>query len=252
MAFPLFSTDIVEEIVWESPLRYSDFARLVKIKENESLSIKKIRRTIKLLYASKKFEKIDVFSEKTGNGKVRIRIKAQPQLIIEDIKIKGNYHLTDRELKLAAGIGLNSLYFEANNEKIKEEIVYYYRENGYFSVLVNLLTEKISPTAVKMTIEVNEGSQEKIKKFVLKGSFNKTEFKKLKFDLEAAFKGRPYTDKNITEIEYFVTDRYKDEGYLNISVSSDKQRNGLVTLTVKKGSHFSINVEGAYAFHPTQ
>ncbi len=250
LLFPLFGAEIVDEVVWESPLAYSDFAGLVKIKEGDPLSIKKIRRTVKLLYASKKFEKIDVYSEKTGNGKVRITIKGTPQLIIEKIKIKGNYHLTDRELKLASGIGLNSLYFEDNITKIREEIIYYYRENGYFSVRVSIATEKISPTAIKMTIDVKEGPQEKIKKFVLKGTFNKTEFKKLKFDLEAAFKGRPYTDKNITEIEYFVTDRYQEEGYLNISVSSDKRKNGTVALTVRKGSHFSINIEGAYAFSP--
>ena len=239
----LYCADIVEEVVWESPLAYSDFERLVKIKEGEALSIKKIRRTVKLLYASKKFEKIDVSSEKTGSGKVKIIIKGTPQLIIEEIKIKGNYNLTDRELKLASGIGLNSLYFEDNIAKIREEIVYYYRENGYFSVRVSIATEKISPTAIKMTIDIKEGPQEKIQKFILKGTFNKTEFKKLKFDLEAAFKGRPYTDKNITEIEYFVTDRYKELGFLNISISSEKRKNGAVALTVNKGSHFSINVE---------
>ena len=246
----LYCADIVEEVVWESPLAYSDFERLVKIKEGEALSIKKIRRTVKLLYASKKFEKIDVSSEKTGSGKVKIIIKGTPQLIIEEIKIKGNYNLTDRELKLASGIGLNSLYFEDNIAKIREEIVYYYRENGYFSVRVSIATEKISPTAIKMTIDIKEGPQEKIQKFILKGTFNKTEFKKLKFDLEAAFKGRPYTDKNITEIEYFVTDRYKELGFLNISISSEKRKNGAVALTVNKGSHFSINVEGAYWFSP--
>ena len=250
MTSALFGADIVEEVVWDSPLNYSDFAKLVKIKENEPLSIKKIRRTVKLLYASKKFEKIDVYSEKSGNGRVKIKISARPQLIIEKIKIKGNYHIPDRELKLASGIGLNSLYFEDNMVKIREEIIYYYRENGYFSVLVNIATERISATAIKMTIEVKEGPQEKIKNFALKGTFNKTEFKKLKFDLEAAFKGSPYTDKNITEIEYFITDRYKEQGYLNISVSSEKRRNGLVVLTVKKGSRFSINVEGAYWFSP--
>ena len=250
LTLPLFGTDIVEEVVWESPLNYSDFAKLVKIKKNEPLSIKKIRRTVKLLYASKKFEKIDVLSAKTGNGRVRIIIKGTPQLIIEDIKIKGNYHITDRELKLASGIGLNSLYFENNTAKIREEIIYYYRENGYFSVSVEIATEKISPTAIKMTINIKEGPQEKIKKFLIKGNFNKTEFKKLKFDLEAAFKGRSSTDKNMTEIEYYVTDRYKEEGFLNISVSVEKRKNGLVFLTVRKGSRFSINIEGAYWFSP--
>ena len=248
--FPLYAADIVSDIIWDSPLNESDFSRLIKIEKDKPLSAKQLKRTVKLLYASKKFEQIIVTSETAEKGKIKIKITAKPQLIIEEIKIKGNYHINDRELKLASGIGLNSLYFESNRTKITEEITYYYRENGYFSVSVEIETEKISPTAIKMTINVNEGPQEKIKKFILKGSFNKTEFKKLKFDLETSFKGRPYTDKNITEIEYFITDRYKNEGYLNISVSSDKRRDGIVVLTLSKGSLFSINIEGADAFSP--
>ncbi len=169
MTSALYCADIVDEVVWDSPLNYSDFARLVKIKEGEPLSIKKIRRTVKLLYASKKFEKIDVSYEKSGNGKVKILIKGTPQLIIEKIKIRGNRNLTDRELKLASGIGLYSLYFEDNIAKIREEIIYYYRENGYFSARVSIATEKISPTAIKMTIDIKEGPQENIKNSSSKG-----------------------------------------------------------------------------------
>jgi len=248
--FGLFASEIVSEVVWESPLKKTDFEQLIKIKENEPLSIKKVRRTIKLLYATKKFEQINVFSEKTGANQVKVVIRAVPQLIIGEIKIHGNYHIPDRELKLASGIGLNSLYFEDDLVKIREEIIYYYRENGYFSVKVGIEAEKISPTSVKMTIKVTEGEQEKFKKFRITGNFNKTEFKKLIFDLENSFKGRPYTDKNVTEIEYYVIDRYKAEGYLNISVTSEKGKNGILTLAVKKGSHFSIKIDGAYWFSP--
>ena len=249
-AFEIFASEIVSEVVWESPLKRTDFEQLIKIKENEPLSIKKVRRTIKLLYATKKFEQINVFSEKTGANQVKVVIKAVPQLIIGEIKIHGNYHIPDRELKLASGIGLNSLYFEDDLVKIREEIIYYYRENGYFSVLVGIESEKISPTSVKITVRVTEGEQEKFKKFKIIGNFNKTEFKKLIFDLENSFKGSPYTDKNVTEIEYYVIDRYKAEGYLNISVTSEKRKNGVLALAVKKGNHFSINIEGAYWFSP--
>lgn len=248
--FEIFASEIVSEIVWDSPLPRSDFSQLIKIRENEPLSIKKVRRTVKLLYATKKFEQINVLSEKSGAGRIKIIIKADPQLIIEEIKIHGNRHIPDRELKLASGIGLNSLYFEKDLRKIREEIIYYYRENGWFSVLVTNETEIISPTAVKITLRIYEGEQEKFKKFKITGNFNKTEFKKLIFDLENSFKGSPYTDKNVTEIEYFIIDRYKNEGYLNVSVTSEKKKNGVLALDVKKGSHFSINIEGAYWFSP--
>ena len=248
--FPIYAADTVSDIIWESPLNFSDFSRLVKIKKNAPLSIKQVRRTVKLLYASKKFEQITVTSEKTGANSVAVRIKAQPQLIVEDITIKGNYHITDRELKLASGIGLNSLYFSDDIVKIRDEIIYYYRENGWFSALVGIEAEKISPTAVKLKIKITEGEQEKIKKFKISGKFNKTELKKLNAELKAAFGGRPYTDKNITDVEYFITDIYREKGYLNISVSSEKLPSGVLALSVKKGSIFSINIEGAYNFSP--
>ncbi len=248
--FRVFASEIVSEIVWDSPLPQSDFSRLIKIKKGEPLSIKKVRRTVKLLYATKKFEKIDISSEKAGDGKVKIIIKGEPQLIIEDIKIYGNHHITDRELKLASGIGLNALYSENDFLRIREEIIYYYRENGWFSVAVGIGSTRLSETTVKITIRIDEGTQEKFKKFKINGNFNKTEYKKLIFDLESSFKGRPYTDKNVTEIEYAVIDRYKKEGFLNIAVTSDKRKDGLLILNIRKGSHFSVNVEGAYWFSP--
>ena len=248
-SFTVYAADNVSDIIWESPLDFSDFSKLVKIEKNRPLSIKQVRRTVKLLYASKKFEQIIITSEKTEAGIV-LKIKARPQLIIEDITIKGNYHIPDRELKLASGIGLNSLYFEDDIVKIRDEIIYYYRENGWFSALVSIESEKISPTAVRLMINVTEGEQEKIKKFKISGKFNKTELKKLNADLKSSFGGRPYTDKNVTDIEYFITDRYKEEGFLNISVSSEKHPSGLLAVSVKKGSLFSINIEGAYNLSP--
>ena len=247
---PIYAADTVSDIIWESPLNFSDFSKLIKIKKNQPLSIKQVRRTVKLLYASKKFEQITITSEKTGANTVAVRIKAPPQLIIENITIKGNFHISDRELKLASGIGLNSLYFEDDIVKIRDEIIYYYRENGWFSALVGIESEKISPTAVKLTIKITEGEQEKIKKFKIKGKFNATELKKLNAELQGTFGGRPYTDKNITDVEYFITDMYKEKGFLNIYVSSEKRPSGVLALSVKKGSFFSINIEGAYSFSP--
>lgn len=247
---PIYAADTVSDIIWDSPLNFSEFSRLVKIKKNQPLSIKQVRRTVKLLYASKKFEQIIITAEKTGPNTVALRIKAPPQLIIEDITIKGNYHIPDRELKLASGIGLNSLYFEDDIVKIREEIIYYYRENGWLSAKVGIRSEKISATTVRLTINITEGEQEKIKKFKISGEFNKTELKKLKSDLNASFGDKPYTDKNVTDIEYFITDRYKEEGFLDIAVTSEKRPKGVLALSVKKGNFFSINIDGAYGFSP--
>lgn len=248
---PLTAEDrTVSEIIWDSPLPYSDFSKLIKISEGEPYSIRNIRRTVKLLYASKQFEQINVTSQQSKDGKVKIRIKAKPQLVIKEINIRGNRKFSDRELKLASGIGLNSLYFIENIGKIRDEIIYYYKENGYFLIRTSISVEKISPTSVKMDIDITEGPQAKITRFIINGDFTKSDLRKLNFELESNFKNNPYTDKNISDIEFFLIDKFKKEGYLAISVTSDKRPNGVVALSIRKGNMFILKSEGIDSFSP--
>ncbi|MBR6245721.1 BamA/TamA family outer membrane protein [bacterium] len=246
----IFAEETVSEIIWESPLPKSEFSSLIKIKRGEPLSIKKIRRTVKLLYATRKFQQVSVYSEKRGGSEVAVRIEAEPQLIIVDTKISGNSKFTRREIKLAAGIEKYGLFFEDNLPKIRDEIIYFYQQNGFFEVLVNIAGEKLSASEVILTINITEGPQSKIRAFDLVGKLYKSEKRRLTYELETKFKNEPYTDKNINEVALFVSDYYKEKGFLDVSAAPTKLGKGVVQLNIQKGSLYRTEIRGVYYFAP--
>jgi outer membrane protein assembly factor BamA len=241
--------EMISTVVWDSPLEKEPFVRLIKVKEGDEFSIKNIRRTVKLLYATKKFEQIAVMLEKEKNG-VKIILKSSPQLIITDISIKGNSKFSDRELKLASGTGKNTYFFTSDLERIREEIIYFYRENGFFNALVNVATEKTGENSISLKIQIVEGVQEKIREINLSGAMFKVEKRKLEYELATAFKGNPNTDKNINDINEFIVTYFKDKGHLDVNVNTDRLPGGKVSFSINKGLLYILDITGDKSFSP--
>jgi outer membrane protein assembly factor BamA len=235
--------------VWDTPLEKDKFSRLIKVKEGDEFSIKNIRRTVKLLYATKKFEQIAVMLEKEKNG-VKLILKGSPQLIITDISIKGNSKFSDRQLKSASGTGKNTYFFTSDLERIRDEIIYFYRENGFFNTLVNIATEKTGENSISLKIVIIEGVQEKINEIRIYGSMNKSEKRKLEYELGVSFKGNPNTDKNINDINEFINTYFKDRGYLDVNVNTDRLPGGKVSFSINKGLLYILDITGDESFSP--
>ncbi|HQO91534.1 MAG TPA: POTRA domain-containing protein [bacterium] len=245
----IIAQDIISTVVWDTPLEKDKFSRLIKVKEGDEFSIKNIRRTVKLLYATKKFEQIAVMLEKEKNG-VKLILKGSPQLIITDISIKGNSKFSDRQLKSASGTGKNTYFFTSDLERIRDEIIYFYRENGFFNTLVNIATEKTGENSISLKIVIIEGVQEKINEIRIYGSMNKSEKRKLEYELGVSFKGNPNTDKNINDINEFIISYFKDRGYLDVNVNTDRLPGGKVSFSINKGLLYILDITGDESFSP--
>lgn len=245
----IIAQDIISTVVWDTPLERDKFSRLIKVKEGDEFSIKNIRRTVKLLYATKKFEQIAVMLEKEKNG-VKLILKGSPQLIITDISIKGNSKFSDRQLKSASGTGKNTYFFTSDLERIRDEIIYFYRENGFFNTLVNIATEKTGENSISLKIVIIEGVQEKINEIRIYGSMNKSEKRKLEYELGVSFKGNPNTDKNINDINEFINTYFKDRGYLDVNVNTDRLPGGKVSFSINKGLLYILDITGDESFSP--
>ena len=246
--FPVRSEDLISKIVWDSPLEKSRFSNLIKIEKGSRYSVRDIRRTVKLLYATKLFEQIIVTESKNKEGGMELTIKCVPQLFIKDISIRGNLKMSNKDIKLAAGIGLNMPLFSSKLEKIREEIIFRYREDGYFNTLVNVATDITGDDSVKIRIRITEGSQEKIKDIVLSGSMFKSVRRRLEFDLAASFKGKPFTDRNIDEMNEYLINYFKDRDYLDVSTKIGKGENGRIIFTVNQGSHYVLDIPETGSF----
>lgn len=244
----LYPADRISKIIWDSPLPKSDFSNFIKIETGEEYSIRKIRRTVKLLYATKLFEQIVVTESRDSGDDIEITIKGIPQLFIKDISIKGNSRISNKDIKLAADIGLNTPLFSSKLEKIREETIFLYRENGYFETLVNVATDIISDTSVKIKINVFEGKQEKIKDISLSGTLFKSEKRRLESDLKISYKGKPFTDKNIDDMNEYLNTYFKEKNYLDVNTKIGRSSNGTVKFTINPGPYYDLQIKGVDSF----
>ena len=248
VSMPIHSKDLISKVIWDSPLEKSRFGSLIKVKKGSGYSVRDVRRTVKLLYATKLFEQIVVTESFDSTGDAELAIKGVPQLFIKDISIKGNSKMSNKDVKLAADIGLNMPLFSSKLEKIREEIIFLYREEGFFDTLVNVATDITGDDSVKIKINITEGPQEKIKKIVLSGSMFKSVRRRLEFDLAASFRGKPFTDRNIDDMNEYLINYFRERDYLDVSTKIGKGENGKVIFTVNQGPHYILDIPETGSF----
>ena len=248
LAGSLSAEELVSKIVWDSPLPKSRFSKLIKIKKNRPFDLRSVRRTTKLLYATKYFEQVVITRKTDREGNYEVIIKGIPQLFISNVDISGNSSISDHKIKLASDIGLNTPFFNSKLEKIREEAIFLYRQNGYFNVLVNVAVDFVDERNVSINVKIAEGNQEKIKKIKLKGRIEKDRKLRLSRELEKKYLGEPLTDRNVNDINDFIKDSLVDEGYLDAVLNTEKSSDGTVSVSLNKGSLFFLKVEGLESF----
>jgi len=244
----ILSGQTIDRIVWDSSLSRSDFSNLIKIKEGDSYSAKNIRRTVKLLYATKLFEQVIISRKKLDSGNWEIAIRGIPQLFISDVTITGNRAISNNRVKLASDIRLNNPHYTHELEKIREEILFLYRDNGFFNSQVSVGTEIQSENRVSINIQIFEGPQEKIRSIVLSGNITVSENKLLKYEIERLSLNKPLIDKNINDIDIFLTDYYKELGFLDVKINTGSSADGTVVSTINKGPLYEMKIRGVRSF----
>ena len=247
-ASSLCAKDLVLNIIWDSSLPKSRFSKLIKIKKNRPYSLRAVRRTTKLLYATKYFEQVVIIRKTDSNGNYEITIKGIPQLFISNVNIKGNSSISDRKIKMAADIGFNTPFFNSRLEKIREEAIFLYRQNGYFNAMVNVAVDIIDERSVSINVNIAEGNQEKIKRIKLKGKIGKDRQIRLKRQIEKDYINKPLTNRTINDIDDFIKESLIDEGYLDVVLNTEHSSDGTVSISLNRGSLFFLRIEGLQSF----
>lgn len=248
LAGNLQAQGLISKIVWDSPLPKNRFSKLIKLRRKKPYSLRAVRRTTKLLYATKYFEQVVITRKTDRDGNFEVTIKGIPQLFIADVDISGNSSISDSKIKLASDIGLNTPFFNSKLEKIREEAIFLYRQNGHFNVLVNVAVDIIDERSVAINVKVAEGDQEKIREIKLKGRIEKDRKTRLLRELEKNYINEPITDRNINNISDFVKGSLVNEGYLDAVLNTEKSSDGTVSVSLNKGSLFFMKIEGLQSF----
>lgn len=239
----------VERIDWKSDLPLDDYRRLVKIKTGAPLSQKTVRRTVRLLYATGRFEQILVSAARGGaeDGLI-LTVTALPLLFIDDITMRGNSALSDNRIKLAGNLRRFTPFYEASLERIRDEILFAYRSEGYADARVSIEVKKRSAAVVDLDLSIQEGERRVIKAVKLVGEALPSEKRELENELSLANAFAPLTDERVREMDDRVERYYRDRGYLDATVRHQLAEKGTVLMTINRGPRYELSISGRAAF----
>ncbi len=245
----LYGAGTVERVDWKSDLPFDDYRRLIKIESGAPLSQKTVRRTVRLLYATGRFEQI-VVSASPGEAEdaLILTVTAQPLLFIDEITMRGNSALSDNRIKLAGNLRRFSPFYESSLERIREEILFAYRSEGYADAQVSIEVKKRSSSEVDLALSIREGERRVIKAIRLIGEALPSEKRELENELSLANAFAPLTDERIREMDDRVERYYRDRGHLDATVRHQTAEKGTVVMTVSRGPRYELTIDGRSAF----
>ncbi|HOW50408.1 MAG TPA: POTRA domain-containing protein [bacterium] len=239
----------VERVQWKSDLPFDDYRRLIKIETGAPLSQKSVRRTVRLLYATGRFEQIVVsLAAGSTSETALLTVTARPLLFIDDIEIHGNGGLSDNRVKLAGGLRRFSPFYESSLERIREEILFAYRSEGYADAQVSIEVKKDSLSEVDLAISIREGERRQVRSVKLVGQALPSEKRELENELSLANAFAPLTDERVRDMDDRVERYYRDRGHLDAAVRHQLNPDGTVLLTVNRGPRYELAFSGAVAF----
>ncbi|BBA85298.1 outer membrane protein assembly factor BamA [endosymbiont of Sipalinus gigas] len=192
--------------------------------KNNLISEKNIKNTIKDIYLTKYFSKVEFFID---NDKVLIRVKENP--IISKIEFIGNKNLDSEimeEMCIKADIKSGDPLNKFLLFKLKNKIIEYYNDIGKYNIIVNLDTKLDSMNRVNVRFLIDEGEYSRIRKINISGNKifnNKTLLNKFKNHKKSIIK---LLSKDVYKRKKFIEDLsnlslfYIDNGYVGFKIES--------------------------------
>ena len=218
-----------------------------KIYEQDDIS-----EVIKDLFSTNLFNNIKV---DVRDNTIFLNVSERP--IISNINIEGN-KLLDKEQIITSlkniGISQSKPYSRNLVDKVKQELVRLYYDNGRYSSSVEVTENELANNIIELSLEINEGDASTIKDIKILG--NKTYSTRL---LKSLIKSGPkywfevWSDKDIynstlldQDIEA-IRDYYLNRGFAKfrivskqVNLSSDKE-DIYITLSIDEGNLYEFN-----------
>jgi outer membrane protein insertion porin family len=146
--------------------------------ESDRANIEALYRAIGYLYA----EVLEPVVEVINNSvKIRFQIKEGPRIMLSDIFIEGNKHITDEEILLEIPLIKGSPYNEVDVSDARRMILRLYNNRGFLNAKVSIITD-ISETLADVTFEIIEGDVTLFGKAVIRGN-DRTKHRVIKREL---------------------------------------------------------------------
>lgn len=151
-------------------------------------------------------------------------IKAEPLKRISEVKISGAKALDETEILNTIGLKPGSLFDGGRMSQAAEALKELYGKNGYFNAVIKFNFESVDASTLAVNILINENKPCLITNIVFE-SVNHELATSLEKRVRRS-RSKPFTEDEISEIEYRANEYLSDKRYLNARlVQKDAQYN---------------------------
>lgn len=259
---------LVEKVVITGNLKISEDAILAKIKTRakEILDPRVLNEDLKNLYKMGYFENVWIKIDQGERGPVVIfEVKERPS--IKEIIFKGIKEAKKEDLLKISELKEGQIVTPKDLDKALENLKAYYEQLGYHGTLLNVETEKISPTQVSVIFYIKEGHKKYIKKieFIGNKALSEKELRKyLSLSEKSVFspvkkitqyvrtflQPEPLAEPGVYNIAFLYRDlgkmetAYKNKGYLDIKIGEpiirEEQEGVIIVIPIDEGPQYRI------------
>lgn len=226
----------------------------ISTKPGDGYDPNRVASDVREVFALGFFRNVRVFTEAAEGGKVLV-FQVDENPVVRQVSISGNENIDSEKIRdaltLTSGATLDYPLLFENTARIES----LYRAEGYYLARVRQDVQTISPEAVAVNFEVEEGQKLRLQEIRFEGNEKLSDS-----ELTEGFQTKPwrfwsyatqYFDKSGTYAEpVFLQDlrgveqKYTDQGYLQVEIGEPKVEpspDGLVvTVDVKEGEQFQV------------
>ncbi len=158
------------EIAGASSEEQKKALRVIQSKPGEPLDPDKQREDVRRLVELGIFQPDILVELDNAEHGVVLRYVVKPNPVVREISINGNVKIPTEKLLAQLPVKKGEPYSVQAQNKIRESIQRYYEEKGYTDAVVRVEERPAADNGVHLEITVDEGTQTKIKDFIIRGN----------------------------------------------------------------------------------
>jgi len=220
----------------------------IEVQPGQAYNDRAIARDIRRLYGLGYFSQIQAEAAAGPNGVILTYVVAEKQFV-QEIRIAGNGKQSTRRITGALTMREGDPFFPESLAGEREAIIALYESKGYANTTVDIASEVVGPSRVRLLYTINEGRKARIRsiKFVGNESLESKELRKaMKTKRAWWFLGGKYEEDKLEFDLDELLGLYGEHGRLEAEVQSvdivysDDGKRMDITIAFKEGPEYTV------------
>ena len=260
-----YSGRIVNEVKIEGLVRISDsLARSrIEVQPGAEYNASVVSRDIRRLHEMGYFETVAAEVREVGDN-VDVVYVITEKRVIDEVRIIGNRKVRTRNIRSALTMREGGAFVPELFDEERQAILDLYQEKGFANTSVDVVSENIGPSRVRLIYDINEGAKARIRsiKFVGNEELGRRLLRKTMETKPAWwFLGGRYEEGKFEADLQKIVDEYGDHGMLEaevVATDMEFSENGKridITIYVEEGPKYSVetlNVDSNVVFDDSE